>query len=125
MPTHGGMPSGDEKGGGAPPGPETVDRDAVAGLDDIRPEEIASASVPGRALDRGAGALGGTGGSAEGRTDLGGGAARSVGTFSGGDRIFIPRDELPSMAVVRSRPVSRAYRALVGEYMRRLAELAE
>ena len=44
---------------------------------------------------------------------------------AGADRIFIPKDDLPTMEVVRARPVSRAYRALVGEYMRRLRELSE
>ena len=58
-------------------------------------------------------------------TDIGKGAARELGALSGADRIMIPKDELPSPEIVRSRPVSRAYQALVGEYMRRLAELAE
>ncbi|MHC5055491.1 MAG: hypothetical protein ACYTKD_12310 [Planctomycetota bacterium] len=129
MPTGGGTPDGSEKGGGPPPGPETVDDAAVAALNDIKPEEIESTSVPGRprerTRDRETGALAGTGSADAARTDLGTGASRAVGALAGADRIAIPKDELPSMEVVRSRPVSRAYRALVGEYMRRLQELAE
>jgi len=131
-PSGGGMPDGSEKGGGPPPGPETVDNDAVAVLDGIKPDEIASTSVPDSPRSRGgdaearpladAGAGGSDGG---GRTDLGSGRARDVGLLAGADRITIPKDELPSMEVVRARPVSRAYRALVGEYMRRLRELSE
>jgi len=128
-PSGGGMPDGSEKGGGPPPGPETVDKDAVAALDDIEPDEIASTSVPDGPRPRNGNVetepLADAGFSSAGRTDLGTGKARDVGLLAGADRITIPRDELPSMEVVRARPVSRAYRALVGEYMRRLRELSE
>ena len=128
-PSGGGMPDGSEKGGGAPPGPETVDKDAVAALDGIKADEIASTSVPDGPRPRNGnpetGPLADAGSVNMGRTDLGSGRARDIGLLAGADRITIPRDELPSMDVVRARPVSRAYRALVGEYMRRLRELSE
>ena len=113
------QPPGAETGTGAPM-PETVDENAVAGLDVSR-DELGGVRVPPRAsgLGKDGPRRGGP------STDLGRGADREVGPAGGRDRAVIPRDELPTPAAVRSRPVGRMYRALVAEYFRRLEELAE
>jgi hypothetical protein len=113
----GGMPSGNERGSGTPT-PETVDDGAVASLDVPR-GELAGADVPRHRA--------GSGGMADGEAarDAGAMRERAVGRLVGSDRVVIRRDELPGADVVESRPVARAYRALVSEYFRRLGELAE
>ncbi len=109
------MPTGSETGTGTPM-PETVDEGAVAALE-VTPDELRE--VPG---DRGDLHPGGARG--EPATDLGRGLDRELGSARGRDRVAIPRDELPPPELVRSRPVSRMYRALVDEYFRRPEELA-
>jgi hypothetical protein len=121
-PAGGGRPSGGETGGGDTPRPETIDKKAVAGLD-VRPEEVASVRVPGSPRAS-------RGGQGEGMidkvSDLGRGSSRSrVGRLTGRDRLTIPKQDVPPLEILHSRPVSRAYRPLVGEYFRRLRELAE
>lgn len=123
-PVNGGMPTGGETGKGSAM-PETVDRDAVARLD-VRPEEVAGMRVPGRpsaGARRDVGKIGDRG--VDKVSDLGQGRGREVGRFTGADRLTIPRREIPPLEVLHLRPVSRAYRPLVGEYFRRLAELSE
>jgi hypothetical protein len=115
----GGMPTGAETGTG-PSMPETVDEDAVAGLD-VSGDELSDVRVPPRTSGPGKYGAGRGGPS----TDLGRGLDRDVGRAAGRDRAVIPKDELPTPAVVRSRPVGRMYRALVAEYFRRLEELAD
>ncbi len=120
-PTGGGRPSGGEKGGGDTPLPETVDKKAVAGLD-VRPEEVAGMRVPGDPRAPGRRKVGGI----DKVSDLGRGSSRSrVGRLTGRDRLTIPKEDVPPLEILHSRPVSRAYRPLVGEYFRRLRELAE
>ena len=106
------MPTGDEKGDSAPI-PETVDRRAVDGLA-VRPEEVAGMEVrtPGSASAVSAG------------RDLGTGVAVETGPLDGSDRIgYPPAAGGPSPGDAASIELSRAYRALLREYFRRLPDV--
>lgn len=104
--------------------PETVDEEAVAALT-VGRDELGDIRISPRTP--------GFGKDAAGRrklsTDLGRGAQREIGPLArrtvGGDRVAISKDDIPTPAIVRSRPVGRMYRALVNEYFRRLEELVE
>ena len=99
--------------------PETVDEDAVAQLTVSR-EELGDVRISPRTPDFGKDA-----GRGDLATDLGRGSAREIAPAEGRDRVAISKDDIPTPAVRRSRPVGRMYRALVSEYFRRLEELAE
>ncbi len=100
--------------------PETVDDEAVAALT-VGRDEFGDIRISPRAPGFGRGAAG----RGDLPTDLGRGSAREIAPAEGRDRVAISKDDLPTPAVRRSRPVGRMYRALVSEYFRRLEEMAE
>lgn len=112
VPGGGGVPTGDETGDSAPI-PETVDRRAVDDLA-VRPEEVEGMEVrtPSSASAVSAG------------RDLGTGVAVETGPLDGSDRIgHPPAAGGPPPGDAASIELSRAYRALLREYFRRLPDV--